>query len=56
MDDFSFRLFERYVNFEFYKLESARAALTALFERYVNFEFYKLLAYLAKWFTSLRDM
>ena len=36
--------FERYVNFEFYKLKSVSVVLSSTFERYVNFEFYKLKA------------
>ena len=34
-------LFERYVNFEFYKTIILGAGELYLFERYVNFEFYK---------------
>ena len=49
-------MFERYVNFEFYKTPS-RASLTPLpFERYVNFEFYKTLKVEQELFTGLRDM
>ena len=34
-------MFERYVNFEFYKTEEKIICLNYQFERYVNFEFYK---------------
>ena len=34
-------LFERYVNFEFYKTTAWDGIKEFLFERYVNFEFYK---------------
>ena len=34
-------MFERYVNFEFYKTTKLRKARRREFERYVNFEFYK---------------
>ena len=34
-------LFERYVNFEFYKTEVSFHRSSHMFERYVNFEFYK---------------
>ena len=34
-------MFERYVNFEFYKTEMPNWCEGYLFERYVNFEFYK---------------
>ena len=34
-------LFERYVNFEFYKTLVVSSMITHKFERYVNFEFYK---------------
>ena len=34
-------MFERYVNFEFYKTITPKHPNAALFERYVNFEFYK---------------
>ena len=34
-------LFERYVNFEFYKTLEDEAGRYITFERYVNFEFYK---------------
>ena len=34
-------LFERYVNFEFYKTVDGFHRYTIVFERYVNFEFYK---------------
>ena len=34
-------MFERYVNFEFYKTEISSCRALVKFERYVNFEFYK---------------
>ena len=34
-------MFERYVNFEFYKTNDELKAIEEWFERYVNFEFYK---------------
>ena len=34
-------LFERYVNFEFYKTTMNLEKWNSWFERYVNFEFYK---------------
>ena len=34
-------MFERYVNFEFYKTKGDGQHEEAEFERYVNFEFYK---------------
>ena len=34
-------MFERYVNFEFYKRIAGLNGDQLLFERYVNFEFYK---------------
>ena len=34
-------MFERYVNFEFYKTHNYDNADYKMFERYVNFEFYK---------------
>ena len=34
-------LFERYVNFDFYKTIAPLLALDTSFERYVNFDFYK---------------
>ena len=34
-------MFERYVNFEFYKTTYRLTHSDILFERYVNFEFYK---------------
>ena len=36
-------LFERYVNFEFYKTKNPDEYNRVMFERYVNFEFYKTL-------------
>ena len=49
-------MFERYVNFEFYKTLIFPSASQEGFERYVNFEFYKT-HHLSK-FTlfGLRDM
>ena len=38
---FILHMFERYVNFEFYKTVDAPSIRVTLFERYVNFEFYK---------------
>ena len=34
-------MFERYVNFEFYKTQDGTPFGDEWFERYVNFEFYK---------------
>ena len=34
-------MFERYVNFEFYKTLGCLTEISKAFERYVNFEFYK---------------
>ena len=34
-------MFERYVNFEFYKTYGCMPVSVIKFERYVNFEFYK---------------
>ena len=34
-------MFERYVNFEFYKTNDNQQLILDTFERYVNFEFYK---------------
>ena len=36
-------MFERYVNFEFYKTHELTMDIMVKFERYVNFEFYKTL-------------
>ena len=36
-------MFERYVNFEFYKTNNMAINTEQAFERYVNFEFYKTL-------------
>ena len=41
MSIFTKTVFERYVNFEFYKTALGEDALVLKFERYVNFEFYK---------------
>ena len=49
-------VFERYVNFEFYKTVLSFDNYEMLFERYVNFEFYKTLWRLDLRKTSLRDM
>ena len=48
--------FERYVNFEFYKLIMLILIYTLVFERYVNFEFYKLRLLTAEIKVGLRDM
>ena len=49
-------MFERYVNFEFYKtVDKARNKLTR-FERYVNFEFYKTDEFEQHLLVGLRDM
>jgi len=37
-------LFERYVNFEFYKTIITKTVKSQGFERYVNFEFYKTIS------------
>ena len=49
-------MFERYVNFEFYKTDIEIVDVRLKFERYVNFEFYKTIV--SSWTptTSLRDM
>ena len=49
-------LFERYVNFEFYKLILDANIAKFAFERYVNFEFYKLPFEFREAQTCLRDM
>ena len=49
-------LFERYVNFEFYKLILDANIAKFAFERYVNFEFYKLFTSFEVIITCLRDM
>ena len=48
--------FERYVNFEFYKLFISSCRFSFVFERYVNFEFYKLGYQGWEQMGSLRDM
>ena len=40
-------MFERYVNFEFYKLGAGKSSVSDWFERYVNFEFYKRVVIIA---------
>ena len=49
-------MFERYVNFEFYKTSKAATCLTSKFERYVNFEFYKTWIQNVMCRKGLRDM
>ena len=49
-------MFERYVNFEFYKTNKTNGALKWMFERYVNFEFYKTLLQKPLLVQCLRDM
>ena len=39
--DLTTPMFERYVNFEFYKTNTKLFQRSNMFERYVNFEFYK---------------
>ena len=40
------KVFERYVNFEFYKTMVIQGAWEFMFKRYVNFEFYKTVSFL----------
>ena len=49
-------MFERYVNFEFYKTFKYLLGIREKFERYVNFEFYKTTVASHKLTSSLRDM
>ena len=49
-------MFERYVNFEFYKTNICEIIHTYMFERYVNFEFYKTDVGAVQITTCLRDM
>ena len=49
-------MFERYVNFEFYKTLGKLSIWITLFERYVNFEFYKTMNALKTSSLGLRDM
>ena len=49
-------MFERYVNFEFYKTMSLNVRDVAQFERYVNFEFYKTVFSVVYLNGCLRDM
>ena len=49
-------MFERYVNFEFYKTTKSKACPYFAFERYVNFEFYKTNEPAQYHKFSLRDM
>ena len=49
-------MFERYVNFEFYKQSRRLRQARKKFERYVNFEFYKQPRRSTRPHTSLRDM
>ena len=37
----AFLMFERYVNFDFYKTYKKIKDFETMFERYVNFDFYK---------------
>ena len=49
-------MFERYVNFEFYKTMETTTQSLLMFERYVNFEFYKTFNGVTNLTVSLRDM
>ena len=49
-------MFERYVNFEFYKTRMHDGDIVIAFERYVNFEFYKTNELLNFKRIRLRDM
>ena len=49
-------MFERYVNFEFYKTLHAIPFDSKSFERYVNFEFYKTRIGVSQFKCGLRDM
>ena len=49
-------MFERYVNFEFYKTLGVDVEGMRAFERYVNFEFYKTTINISWQRNSLRDM
>ena len=49
-------MFERYVNFEFYKPLGLISNYDKLFERYVNFEFYKPADFIGCVAFGLRDM
>ena len=49
-------LFERYVNFEFYKTKYIVNYTLKVFERYVNFEFYKTYEVPKTTAQRLRDM
>ena len=49
-------MFERYVNFEFYKTTKKDVKRFVVFERYVNFEFYKTQFNSTIGEVSLRDM
>ncbi len=49
-------MFERYVNFEFYKTKPTELSEISGFERYVNFEFYKTMLLSIAENDSLRDM
>ena len=51
-----FEMFERYVNFEFYKTLIDKIEQLKMFERYVNFEFYKTQKKELIHKHSLRDM
>ena len=49
-------MFERYVNFEFYKTVAKKFYPEGQFERYVNFEFYKTIINNETNVISLRNM
>ena len=49
-------MFERYVNFEFYKTLENSVTPAGMFERYVNFEFYKTYIMALSRDSGLRDM
>ena len=49
-------MFERYVNFDFYKTKRLKILLMSMFERYVNFDFYKTEIEVIKMENGLRDM
>ena len=49
-------MFERYVNFDFYKTNTNEQQLETVFERYVNFDFYKTNDTIYDDTEGLRDM
>ena len=51
-----YKVFERYVNFEFYKTKKIPKVTHQEFEKYVNFEFYKTSDSEILEEVSLRDM